>query len=459
MRVAPVRILNTVKLNNKNNFKGVYYSNDPYSTEQRRLQAQYRDGNIYLDQRELDRFANSLGDYRADYITCNSLSDVLQKYSYSLMTAIVKYDDNFDFYEAHRTYDLRKYGFGSGRELDPFDPYKGPKPSELYPPRLKKVITDASEIFEQRINRGKQLRLERDKELQLEAKIKDLNKLIETLPDKYDIYDINNWNSILDEIEKFDTDFHTGVIAYALENLPDIFLTEDNKAEYQNVLDRLSKIDGEWEQKDKSTGMTLAHRAAMAENPLLIKFANEKGINFGEKDNYGKTAFDYLKEYDSPDVRKELKDYKINYHGLTDFAQKGMASVLKLALGYPYVSVNSVDADGNNLGMIAAKNGNANIIRVLNSYKYFDINYKHPGIGDIINTPLNDDNETIGFFAADNGITLGNIDQFEKIMDLLTKNNYDFSVKNRMGQTFYDKAVDAENSVIIDYIDNLIDKK
>jgi len=701
MNPPAIRLFNTLKVNNKNNFNG---SDDSYSREPRQLQAQSRDRDIYLDQREIDKFAKPLLDNRGDYKELGAsmpyypvmfkghkkaaeilkaksaknisfgglnpeiktlcqireilwrgnfddkdeteLNDLLNDYMMSVETAessrakvcvladllyiywklVQAYEKDInrenivlkvmnamiekgvDLNEAEALFAYNNYDYDL---VEPWIQNPTAYPRAIYPHQIKNFLSNSYEILNKKKNEKERLEKEKERlktQNQFETVIlKRMDKQVDWLSEQYDIYDISNWDAILDELAKFDKDSCNYEVAFAIENLPDIFLTKDNETEYKKILNRLSKIDGYWNLKDKSTGMTLAHRAAISENPLLIKFANEKEISFSENDNSGKTAFDYLKEYNTTEVNAALKGYKINYPELGEFAQKGMASVLKFALNYPCVDVNTVDVDKNNLGIIAAKNGNTNIIKLLNGYDDFDINYRNPdtrktaldvaenpetlveilknpkvnpnesddnrpplifrflsndygydlmnkssqrkifitllenpkidhsvtyknktlaqvlkeylqkitkeiseksyssqdlrfkkelidlinnallvenlniaksivnkngtltleqiqdflqvpGIKTIINTPLNDDNETIGFFVADSSVNLGNIKQFEKIMELLFKNNYDFSVKNKMGQTFYSKAVDAEIAVIIDDIDNRLDK-
>lgn len=489
-------------------------------------------------------------------------------------------------------FDYIVYGFSDDQCWDPWDRWEAPLPGELYPKEIKKFFDKANEY------RTKEIRKQEEEARKIETekfieKLKPFNAEIE---DKYNIYDIKNWNSILDEFEKLDKeDYARGIISFTLNNLPDIFLTDENKEEYENVINRLSKVGGDWNMKTEDTGDNLAHRAAVAENPLLIKLANKKGVSFLNTNNLGKTALEYLEEYDSN--LEDLKGFKVNCSELTEYATNDKVSILKFILKSPYVDINSVDKDGNNLAIAAAQNSSREVINLLNESEEFDINYRNPetgknalesavdssavwdllrnpkidlnstdgekppfafqflsreygydiikksddfmklnalieankhvdiqtkyngqtlaeaikkyienlptkdvdtahsmtkklyellnsalsrdiisqartivnkngtltlkqineflqfpGIKKIIDEPLNDLNESIGFFVADTALTLGNFEEFENIMKILVKNNYNFHSKNKMGQTCYEKAVDADNSIMVDFI-------
>jgi len=488
-------------------------------------------------------------------------------------------------------FDYKVYGFTFDQLFDPWDRWESPLPAEQYPKEIKEFFEKATEYRAQEILKEEKetRRIETEK---FKVKQRSFNENIE---EKYNIYDINNWDSILDEFLKPGSDSETAAIYFTLNNLPDIFLTEENKEQYQKVINRLSQIDGDWNITTEDTGDNLAHRAAVAENPLLIKLANEKGVSFSQKNNFDKTAFDYLEEYGSN--LADLQGYKINYLELPDYAEKDLVSVMKMVLKHPYIDINSINKNGNNSAIVAAKNDSVHVLEFLNGIEDFDINYRNPktgknalesaanadtmyqllknprinpnltdgsnpplafkflsnqydydiannkddmmkfqcllnssqldihatykgqtlaealkeyidnlagkdvdishsmskeltailnraigkdlvnktraivdkngilslkqikeflqfpGVEEVINEPLNDLNETIGFFVADTELTFGNIKEIEQIMNLLDKNNYDFIFRhNRMGQSCYDKAVDADNAVMIDYM-------
>ena len=76
-----------------------------------------------------------------------------------------------------------------------------------------------------------------------------------------------------------------------------------------------------------------------------------------------------------------------------------------------------------------------------------------------INVPLNPQGETIGFFLADVGLNIGNIGEFKALLDGLKTKGYDFNHKNEFGQTLLDKAKDAENEFLVEYLTNIGRKK
>lgn len=423
--------------------------------------------------------------------------------------------------------------------------------------------------------------------------------LIDNISEKYDIYDINNWEKIFEEMQSLnDTRYMEFAKRFTIENLPDIFYTEENKEQYKKVVKLVEKFNGNWNLTDSATGENLAHRAAMAENPLLIKLAHDKGVDFCHKNKAGKTAIDYLNQYNSnPEMREVLKNIKINYPVIVDLASKGLVTVLPMIIKTPGVNVNSVDKNMDNAAIVAARNGNVNVIKYLNTLEDFDMNYINPKTGKdalssvkdvktfnailenkninpnayswknpplafkflsndygydilhkdsdrnlfhallkhpkfnpqivynnltlsdairqytqsrnfslrltadfskeiseilnkatagkvlnnareivdkngvltleqikeflnspnskfIINEPLNDSGEPIGFFVADIPLEFGNITDFLEIMDLLFANKYDFTARNNFGQTLLDKSKDAENNLLTEYLQN-----
>jgi len=419
----------------------------------------------------------------------------------------------------------------------------------------------------------------------------DYPELSYEISNRYDIYDINNWHDIIAELGE-----SKNVIRFAIENLPDIFITDENKKQYKNIVEELVKFDGDWNIQDEKTGDNLAHRAAIAENPLLIKLANDKNVDFTQKNKSGATACEYLNQYNSnSEVAELLNNIKINYSPIVDLASKGMVSVLPLITKSTGVDINSVDKNGDNAAIAAARNGKSNVIKYLNGLDNFDINYvnpntkkdaissakniqtlnsilenphinlndtdgknppvlfrflsdkygvdivnnrhdleifetllEHPKINlhtkyknltfaealrkymlendknlkkssvvneeilqiinkaisrkmlentrrnvdnkgfltleevkkfvnspnvkDIINEPLNAENESIGFFIAEIPVEFSNISVQMEVIDTLNNNNYNFCCKNKFGQTLLDKAIDAQNYVFSDFI-------
>lgn len=69
-----------------------------------------------------------------------------------------------------------------------------------------------------------------------------------------------------------------------------------------------------------------------------------------------------------------------------------------------------------------------------------------------VNTPLNDMNEPIGFFLADIEVNRENLSQFIETFKSLTSKGYNFNCVNKAGQTLLDKAKDAQNDILVEYI-------
>lgn len=195
-------------------------------------------------------------------------------------------------------------------------------------------------------------------------------KLNNYISNKYDIYDIKSWNNIIDEFSQ-NPDF---LKYFVLNNLPDLFYTEENRSEYRKVVEKIKTIDGNWNITDRF-GNNLAHRAVESENPLLIEFAKEKNIDFKRKNNAGKTAVDLI--YDNRN-NPALNLVKVNSEELLNFAEKGLQSAIEILLTNPAVDINSINKNGDNAGIIAASRGDAGLIRFLNKNENFDINYVNP---------------------------------------------------------------------------------
>lgn len=408
--------------------------------------------------------------------------------------------------------------------------------------------------------------------------------------DKYDIYDINSWNDILDELNEVansNTDKNI-ITEFVLNNLPDIFYTEENRDSYEKVIENLRNIDGDWNITD-AFGNNLAYKAVEAENPLLINFAKEKKVDFSRKNNAGQNAIELI---NSNCCNPVVNTVKINSNELINYVKKGILSGVEIILSNPAIDVNSVDENGDSTGIIASSRGNVNIIRFLNKRDDFDINYinpktlqsaytsaknnetlkavmdnsnfdisksdlsdysklfsllenpnnpvddiekvlielsnnknfnleivyngkslqerikeyafqkdvhkqeqihdrlysnleqsinnsflnkarciieenglltlaqiediiNYPNAERIINKPLNEFNEPIGFFVADIPVTGSSISSLTDIIDKLKKLNYDFSVKNKTGQTLLDKTIDSENIFLKEYLQSI----
>jgi len=197
-------------------------------------------------------------------------------------------------------------------------------------------------------------------------------KFLDYYSSKYDIYNIQEWNRIIDDMN---TNMLRPLIPnIVVNNLVDIFYTPENKKDYAEIVNKLKNINVNWNYTDEY-GNNLAHRAVEAENPLLIDFAKEKGISFNTQNKSGKTAADFIKKNVSSPV---LSDVKVNSDDLLKFARLGVASGVKIILTNPVIDVNSVDEDGNSAAILAAKKGHHSVIRELNKSENFDVNYVNP---------------------------------------------------------------------------------
>jgi len=80
----------------------------------------------------------------------------------------------------------------------------------------------------------------------------------------------------------------------------------------------------------------------------------------------------------------------------------------------------------------------------------------YPGItAKDINTPLNEMNESIGFFLADIDLKRENLATFRKCFKNLTEKGYDFTRVNKAGQNLLAKAKDAQLDILVEYIKNV----
>jgi len=190
---------------------------------------------------------------------------------------------------------------------------------------------------------------------------------------KYDIYDIKEWNKILDDMNN-NTTLRPLIPDVVVNNLVDIFYTPENKKDYAEVVNKLRKFNVNWNYTDEF-GNNLAHRAVEAENPLLIDLAKEKEISFVTPNKTGQTAADLIKRNCSSPV---LSDVKINSDDLLKFAKLGLASGVKILLTNPVLDVNSVNEDGDSAAILAARKGHHSVIRELNKSEDFDVNYVNP---------------------------------------------------------------------------------
>lgn len=437
------------------------------------------------------------------------------------------------------------------------------------------------------------------KKVNITKKTGNYEEICDEILEKYDIYDIKNWSEILDEISEYDDEKSSNTIRFVVENLSDIFYSDDNKNDYKKIIERLQTINGNWNITDKNLGSNLAHKSLMAENPLLLQLAYDKEVDFLQKDISGKMPLDLMNEFDgSEEVIEVFNNMKINYPLIIELASSGVAAGIKMLLKKPYIDINSVDENGNNAGISAVEHDRVNVIKLLNNINSFDINYvnpqngksallsvknpetltaildnpqielydenkipimykfiaqvesplkvhnireifkallthpkiditerykgktiadalknyvsdstnivKHqhnfynelseilndavsfkmhektkkiadkngllslkeindfiecPNANSVINLPLNDENEPIGFFVADIPADFKNISEILKIMTTLTEKGYDYSLKNTMGQTMLDKAKDADNELLVDYITQIMQVK
>lgn len=410
--------------------------------------------------------------------------------------------------------------------------------------------------------------------------------------EKYAPEKLDNWTKIVNDM---DNDVLKNCIPKAvLENLPSIPYTPENSDEFEKIMGRLKKVDiYDWGVVDEF-GNNLAHRAADAGNIPLLNFAIEKDVSLSTPNKVGMTANDYIQQN-----RDTLSENGLRIHSeeLIDFTKQNMVQGVKILLDNPVINVNSLDDKLNSSGIIAAEEGNLEIIKTLNNHKDFDINYVNPNtfecaysvaknneiqqelkqnprlrkdidsfaeycklfamfnnsfkgrnsildieeqlknmaldknididiqteicgkslqdvldsyiddlvcrrfstrdrtrkmmysiiekynnlsrlktlidtngvlslneiksyldvsnVKDIINEPLNDIGEPIGFFVADNSVDTTNILEFKAILDKLESLGYDFSKENEMGQTMLAKAKDAENQFLVEVLQSM----
>jgi len=440
--------------------------------------------------------------------------------------------------------------------------------------------------------------------------------------EEFEIYSVDDFDTAMKSLESIGTSPKSNVWAQlVVNNLPDIFLTDENKKQYQKIVDKLNLKYGDWSYKDKQ-GNNLAHRAVVAENPLLIKLAADKGVSFSVPNSNGDTALNLIEKYgNNPDVKAALKNIHIYdskffflvnnniasgvrlllkkteidlnrrepQNGRTPLlvaANSGSVDVMKVLLKQPDIDINATDYNGNNAGILAAQHGHTDIIKLLNELEDFDINYINPETNEsiytacknsetlltvlknkkanpnlskegkkpllfemldratklkqdkdefkllmenfyllatdkrtnlkqkyngqllgrymadkgfnkqdierlsnfvnqryvdkfrklvekdgvlsmnkikeyvlfpsanqsILNEPLNDLGEPIGFFLADLECNEDNILDFIEVVNSLKSKKYDFTSKNKFGQTLLDKALDAENLFLIEYL-------
>jgi len=244
-------------------------------------------------------------------------------------------------------------------------------------------------------------------------------KFIDYIQKSYDVYNINDWEKhIVDEFKEYVPD---KILAdFVINNLPDIFYSSSNHTSFKNIIDKLRELDVDWSKVVDEYGNNLAYRAVDAENPLLIDFAKEKQIPFDLKNNAGVSALDSAKKNRRSPVINSLK---INSDDLIKFVSKGVISGVKILLTNKVIDVNSVDSNGYSTGMIAARNGDIAMLKLLNSTPGFDINYINPST---LETALSlaKDTQTRNFIKENTDFNQKNSDipDYKSLFNLLNSN-------------------------------------
>lgn len=259
---------------------------------------------------------------------------------------------------------------------------------------------------------------------QLYQSSKVLKEKFETLINT-EVFNLDDFKKTYDEIEEYPID-NNKFVQFALNNLPNIFVTPENEEQYKQIIENIKHISGDFSKTD-NLGNNLAHLAIIAENPYLIELAIDKDVSFNEKNSAGETAIDLIDKYEgNPKVLDVLKSLRINCPELLDFAQNDITSgikmiindklsdinsrnpetkdtawtvgaknnavdVMKLLASHPELDKNAVNIDGDNAGILAAKEGNIEVIKILNELEDFDINYINPKTNDSVFTTAKDE--------------------------------------------------------------------
>jgi len=114
-------------------------------------------------------------------------------------------------------------------------------------------------------------------------------------------FDLKSFEEIYDKINHIEMRFsimnyNKESVKFVLNNLPDIFYTEDNAEDYKkllNKIDRTIRSEADWGVQDEF-GNNLAYRAVLSENPLLVDFAKKKKVDFNAPNQAGECAFDLI---------------------------------------------------------------------------------------------------------------------------------------------------------------------
>lgn len=220
------------------------------------------------------------------------------------------------------------------------------------------------------------------------------------------------YNDMIENNENLSNDANKSV-KFILNNLPDIFLTSENEEQYKKIVDKIKSQNGDFTLTNKM-GNNLAHLAIISENPLLIELAIKKNVPFDVQNNSRETALDLIEKFGSnPKVVEATKNIRVNCPELLVMTENDIASGVKLILNdkrvdvnsreletqntawltgalnnavdvmnvlkkHPELDKNAVNKEGDNAGIMAARAGNAEIIKLLNELEDFDINYINP---------------------------------------------------------------------------------
>lgn len=242
-----------------------------------------------------------------------------------------------------------------------------------------------------------------------------------------EVFNLDDFAKIYNEIciDKNNQKNSESLIKFALQNLPNIFVTPENEEKYKQIIEDLKNVTGDFSNTD-SLGNNLAHLAIISENPYLTDLAIDKNVSFEVKNNAGETAIDLIDKYEgNPKVLDAIKGLHINCPELLDFAENDITSgikmimkdkfvdinsrnpdtldtpwivaagnnsvdVMKLLASHPELDKNAVNKNGDNAGILAAKWGNIEAIKYLNEFEDFDINYINPKTNDSVFTTAND---------------------------------------------------------------------
>lgn len=242
-----------------------------------------------------------------------------------------------------------------------------------------------------------------------------------------EVFNLDDFEKIYSEIEmrkKYPKSANF-LVNFAMLNLPNIFVTPENEEQYKQIIEKLKYVTGDFSKQD-NLGNNLAHLAIIAENPYLADLAVDKNVSFEIKNNAGETAIDLIDKYEgNSKVLEAVQKLHINCPELLDFAENDITSgikmiikdkyidinsrnpetldtpwtvavknnsydVMKLLASHPALDKNAVNKNEDNAGILAAREGNIEAIKLLNGFDDFDINYINPKTNDSVFTTAKD---------------------------------------------------------------------